>query len=84
LRAASPEITSTGGLGDERQAHLYHQGLEMIFDCSTKCDLASQIQPVEQMLEVLQKSDRQHGILTSRLSLGLRRKRVVETKWNGT
>jgi imidazolonepropionase-like amidohydrolase len=32
LRAASPEITSTGGLGDERQAHLYHQGLEMIVD----------------------------------------------------
>jgi hypothetical protein len=55
----------------------------MIFDCSTKCDLASQIQPVEQMLEVLQKSDRQHGILTSRLSLGLRRKRVVETKCCG-
>ena len=32
LRAASPEITSTGGLGDERQAHLYRQGLEMIAD----------------------------------------------------
>lgn len=32
LRAASPEITSTGGLGDERQAHLYHQGLEVIAD----------------------------------------------------
>jgi imidazolonepropionase-like amidohydrolase len=32
LRAASPEITSTGGLGDERQAHLYHQGLEVVVD----------------------------------------------------
>ncbi len=32
LRAASPEITSTGGLGDERQAHLYRQGLEIIVD----------------------------------------------------
>ncbi|MBT4867470.1 MAG: amidohydrolase family protein [Planctomycetaceae bacterium] len=32
MRAASPEITSTGGLGDERLAHLYRQGLEMIAD----------------------------------------------------
>jgi len=32
LRAASPEITSTGGLGDERQAHLYQCGLELIAD----------------------------------------------------
>ena len=32
LRAASPEITSTGGLGDERQSHLHRQGLEMIAD----------------------------------------------------
>ena len=32
LRAASPEITSTGGLGDERQAHLYRQGLEIVAD----------------------------------------------------
>ena len=32
LRAASPEVTSTGGLGDERRAHLYRQGLEIIAD----------------------------------------------------
>jgi imidazolonepropionase-like amidohydrolase len=32
LRAASPEITSTGGLGDERQMHMYHQGIEIIAD----------------------------------------------------
>ena len=32
LRAASPEITSTGGLSDERQTHMHHQGCEMIAD----------------------------------------------------
>ena len=32
IRAASPEITSTGGLGDERMAHLYRNGLEAIVD----------------------------------------------------
>ncbi|MDA1229487.1 MAG: hypothetical protein O2856_01810 [Planctomycetota bacterium] len=32
MRAASPEVTSTGGLGDERQAHLYRQGLKVIAD----------------------------------------------------
>ncbi|HWA44253.1 MAG TPA: amidohydrolase family protein [Hypericibacter adhaerens] len=32
LRAASPEITSTGGLGDERQDHMYHTGIELIAD----------------------------------------------------
>jgi imidazolonepropionase-like amidohydrolase len=32
LLAASPEVTSTGGLGDERQAHLDHQALEYIAD----------------------------------------------------
>ena len=32
LRAASPEIVATGGLGDERQMHLHHQGIEVIAD----------------------------------------------------
>ncbi len=32
IRAASPEITATGGLGDERQDHLHHTGIEMIAD----------------------------------------------------
>ena len=32
LRAASPEITSTGGVSDERQTHMYHQGCEIIAD----------------------------------------------------
>ncbi len=32
LRAASPEIASTGALGDERQLHLYHNGTELIAD----------------------------------------------------
>ncbi len=32
FRAASPEIVSTGGLGDERQLHMYHQGIEIIAD----------------------------------------------------
>jgi imidazolonepropionase-like amidohydrolase len=32
IRAASPEITSTGGLGDERMLHLYRNGLEAIAD----------------------------------------------------
>ncbi|HEX2886423.1 metal-dependent hydrolase family protein [Vineibacter terrae] len=32
FRAASPEIVSTGGLGDERQLHMYHQGIELIAD----------------------------------------------------
>ncbi len=32
LRAASPEIVATGGLGDERQLHLHHQGIEVIAD----------------------------------------------------
>lgn len=32
MRAASPEIVSTGGLGDERQLHMHHTGIEMIAD----------------------------------------------------
>ncbi|MDB5999313.1 MAG: Pro-Hyp dipeptidase, partial [Rhizobacter sp.] len=32
LRAASPEIVATGGLGDERQMHMHHQGIEIIAD----------------------------------------------------
>jgi len=32
IRAASTEITSTGGLGDERMLHLYRNGLETIVD----------------------------------------------------
>ncbi|MBL0924495.1 MAG: amidohydrolase family protein [Sphingomonadaceae bacterium] len=33
MRAASPEIVSTGGLGDERQLHNpHHQGIEIIAD----------------------------------------------------
>jgi len=32
LRAASPEITSTGGLGDDRQLHMHHTGIEIIAD----------------------------------------------------
>jgi imidazolonepropionase-like amidohydrolase len=32
LRAASPEIVSTGGLGDESQLHMPHQGIEIVAD----------------------------------------------------
>ena len=32
LKAASPEITATGGLGDERQMHMHHTGIEIIAD----------------------------------------------------
>jgi imidazolonepropionase-like amidohydrolase len=32
LRAASPEIVATGGLGDERQMHMYHQSVELVAD----------------------------------------------------
>jgi imidazolonepropionase-like amidohydrolase len=32
LRAASPEIVSTGGLGDARQLHMHHQSFEIIAD----------------------------------------------------
>lgn len=32
LRAASPEITVTGGLGDERQLHLYQESFALIAD----------------------------------------------------
>jgi imidazolonepropionase-like amidohydrolase len=32
MRAASPEITATGGLGDERQMHMHHTGIEIIAD----------------------------------------------------
>ncbi|MCZ6774648.1 MAG: amidohydrolase family protein [Proteobacteria bacterium] len=32
LKAASPEIVSTGGLGDERQYHMYHESVGMIAD----------------------------------------------------
>ncbi len=32
FRAASPEIVATGGLGDERQLHMHHQGIEIIAD----------------------------------------------------
>ena len=32
LRAASPEIVSTGGLGDELQLHMPHQGIEIVAD----------------------------------------------------
>lgn len=32
FKAASPEITSTGGLGDERQLHMYHHSIEIIAD----------------------------------------------------
>jgi imidazolonepropionase-like amidohydrolase len=32
LRAASPEVVATGGLGDERQMHMHHQGIEIIAD----------------------------------------------------
>lgn len=32
MKAASPEIVSTGGLGDERQMHLHHTGIEIIAD----------------------------------------------------
>ena len=32
LKAASPEITSTGGLGDERQLHMYHESVGYIAD----------------------------------------------------
>jgi imidazolonepropionase-like amidohydrolase len=32
LKAASPEITATGGLGDERQLHMNHTGIEIIAD----------------------------------------------------
>lgn len=32
MKAASPEITATGGLGDERQIHMHHTGIEIIAD----------------------------------------------------
>jgi len=32
IKAASPEITSTGGLGDERQLHMYHESVGYIAD----------------------------------------------------
>jgi imidazolonepropionase-like amidohydrolase len=32
MKAASPEITATGGLGDERQLHMHHTGIEIIAD----------------------------------------------------
>ncbi len=32
FKAASPEITSTGGLGDERQLHMHHQSIEIVVD----------------------------------------------------
>ncbi len=32
LKAASPEIVSTGGLGDERQMHMYHESIGLIAD----------------------------------------------------
>ncbi|HMC15736.1 MAG TPA: amidohydrolase family protein [Albitalea sp.] len=32
IRAASPELVATGGLGDERQHHMHHQGFEVIAD----------------------------------------------------
>ncbi len=32
FKACSPEITSTGGLGDERQLHMYHHSIEIIAD----------------------------------------------------
>ena len=32
MRAASPELVATGGLGDERQYHMHHQGFELIAD----------------------------------------------------
>jgi len=32
LKAASPETTSTGGLGDERQLHMYHESVGYIAD----------------------------------------------------
>lgn len=32
FRAASPEVVATGGLGDERQLHMEHQGIELIAD----------------------------------------------------
>ncbi len=32
FKAASPEVVSTGGLGDERQLHMHHQGIEIIAD----------------------------------------------------
>lgn len=32
MRAASPEIVATGGLGDDNQLHMPHQGIEVIAD----------------------------------------------------
>lgn len=32
MRAASPEITTTGGLGDERRAHIYRESFALIAD----------------------------------------------------
>lgn len=32
MRAASPEITATGGLGDERQMHLHHESVGYLAD----------------------------------------------------
>jgi imidazolonepropionase-like amidohydrolase len=32
MKAASPELVSTGGLGDENQLHMPHQGIEIVVD----------------------------------------------------
>ncbi|MDO8863787.1 amidohydrolase family protein [Haliea sp. E1-2-M8] len=32
MRAASPEIVATGGLGDDNQLHMHHQGIEVVAD----------------------------------------------------
>lgn len=32
MKAASPELTATGGLGDENQLHMPHQGIEIVVD----------------------------------------------------
>lgn len=56
LRACSPEITATGGLGDDRQLHMHHQGIEIVAD------------GVEEMLKVSRMMVRE-GVDTIKLNI---------------
>ena len=43
IRAASPEITVTGGLGDERKAHMYYESFGLIADGKEEIDRKSTV-----------------------------------------
>ncbi len=44
MKAASPELVSTGGLGDENQLHMPHQGIEIVVDG---------VEPIRKMVRTL-------------------------------